>query len=307
MLERTDNVVQAVLNELKCQPLLSALTEIAPAIHEWSPKALHFSALEAASGREVIIKTDVSDSELYWTTRLSAAAPEVFPQVLAADYLFSECLDSRFGYIAAGKIPYGLIDPLWEGRQPILLLDAVAQFYQAACSVKREYLTYVTLDTVQSWLAEGVARNPPGDWKSVLSQAEQDYTWLLQICPSEVCHGDLHIGNAVSRTPPPAGPALLIDINPVWQPWIFDAAHLEAYTWTEQPLRGTGYMIRELAERRAALGMEVPSEDALERAAAITLSWYAIKNWHREWLEFMPGFEAATERYINLGALFQRE
>lgn len=187
-----------------------------------------------------------------------------------------------------------------------MLLDAVALFYQAARSVAPHQISSLPIDEVQRWLAEGCAKNPPGDWCGVLAHVEEDYAWLLQACSFEVCHGDIHVGNALSPTPPPDGTALLIDLNPILQPWVFDAAWVEVCAWGHYPQRGTGYAIRHLAERRSGLELDILPTDVQEKASRIALGWLAIRIWDPDHLEFMPGFKEAMKSYINSGATVQR-
>ena len=132
MLARTDENIQAILGELRVHPQLSSFADISPAIHESSPRAMHFAARKAAIGRAATIKVGVTESELYWTTRLPPAAPEV----LAVGHLAGQELEGRIGFLAQETLPYTLIGPLWEGQQVDLMLDAAALFHKIVCSTK---------------------------------------------------------------------------------------------------------------------------------------------------------------------------
>ncbi len=309
MPEKTDEVIQEVLGELRQHPALSSLTDIAPAIgelsHQWNATG-HFAAREASSGRQVVIKVGVTEAERYWTAHLSQTATYLFPQVFAVDHIPTRGDRDRINFIVLERVPYTLIGPAWEGRQTDMLLDAGARFYQAAGSIVPRHLSRLSADEIHRWLAEGRSKNPPGDWGSVLAHADEDYVWLSQACPFEVCHGDLHVGNALSRTPPPDGAALLIDLNPVLQPWVFDAAWVEVCAWEDQPQRGAGYATRQLADCRRVLGLDVASADVREKAGRVALAWLAIRIWDPDHLEFMPGFKEAMETHINSGATVQR-
>lgn len=208
--------------ELRRHPALSALENIAPAVHEFSPRAMHFSARESPDGRQVLIKVDVDEAEIYWAARLTGAVPDLFPALLA-DHLPPPSGSGRIGFFAWEKLPATLIGPLWEGHQVDLLLDAT-RFCQAARRVEPQHLGRCSWGRMRRELRKGCRKNPQGDWGRILTHAERDHDWLWQTCPFEVCHGDLHAGNVLTRTAPPDGPALLIDLNPVLQPWIFDAA-----------------------------------------------------------------------------------
>lgn len=304
----SDGAIQNILQSLQQHSALQSLADIVPAVaelsHDWHD-TLHFTARETSTGRQVVIKVGVTEAEMYWTEHLSSADAVLFPKLFAVDRLPARAGREPLGFIATERIPYTLIGPAWEGRQPDMLLDAVAAFYQVAQSIPTHHVSPLPLAEVKRWV-DGSSKNPPGDWRGVQDHAEEDHAWLLQNCPFEVCHGDLHVGNALSRTPPPDGTALLIDLNPVLQPWVFDAAWVEVCAWGDHRRRGTGYTIRQLAERRSSLGLPALPADVQEKAGRIALAWLAMRLWDPDHLEFMPGFKKATEASINSGATVQR-
>ena len=304
-----NDVVQEIVHDLKYHPALAFLSDIVPAIdelsHDWHD-TLHFTARETSTGLPVVIKVGVTQAEMYWTEHLSSADAVLFPKLFAVDRLPAHVGREPLEFIATEQIPYTLIGPTWGGRQPDMLLDAVTAFYQAARGIARHHISALPFEEIQQWLPEGGSKQPPGDWRSVRDHAEEDYAWLSRNCPFEVCHGDLHVGNALSRTPPPNGTALLIDLNPVLQPWAFDAAWVEVCAWSDHRRRGTGYTIRQLAERRNSLGLPALPADIQEKAGRIALAWLAMRLWDPDHLEFMPGFKEATEDHINSGAVVPR-
>jgi len=304
----SDGAIQNILQSLQQHSALQSLADIVPAVaelsHDWHD-TLHFTARETSTGRQVVIKVGVTEAEMYWTEHLSSADAVLFPKLFAVDRLPARAGREPLGFIATERIPYTLIGPAWEGRQPDMLLDAVAAFYQVAQSIPTHHVSPLPLAEVKRWV-DGSSKNPPGDWRGVQDHAEEDHAWLLQNCPFEVCHGDLHVGNALSRTPPPDGTALLIDLNPVLQPWVFDAAWVEVCAWGDHRRRGTGYTIRQLAERRSSLGLPALPADVQEKAGRIALAWLAMRLWDPDHLEFMPGFKKATEASIDSGATVQR-
>lgn len=304
----SDGAIQNILQSLQQHSALQSLADIVPAVaelsHDWHD-TLHFTARETSTGRQVVIKVGVTEAEMYWTEHLSSADAVLFPKLFAVDRLPARAGREPLRFIATERIPYTLIGPAWEGRQPDMLLDAVAAFYQVAQSIPTHHVSPLPLAEVKRWV-DGSSKNPPGDWRGVQDHAEEDHAWLLQNCPFEVCHGDLHVGNALSRTPPPDGTALLIDLNPVLQPWVFDAAWVEVCAWGDHRRRGTGYTIRQLAERRSSLGLPALPADVQEKAGRIALAWLAMRLWDPDHLEFMPGFKKATEASIDSGATVQR-
>lgn len=175
MLEKTDDVIQKVLGELRQHPALSSFMDIAPAIeelsHPWNATG-HFAAREASSGQRVVIKVGVTEAETFWTAHLSQIAPDLFPQVFAVDHIPARDDRSRINFIVLERVPYTLIGPAWEGRQTDMLLDAGARFYQAAGSVVPHHLPGLSVDEVHLWLTEGCSKNPPVDWRTVTARAD---------------------------------------------------------------------------------------------------------------------------------------
>lgn len=86
MYVKTDDAVQEILHDLRRHPALSFLADIAPAIgelsHEWNA-TVHFTAREAGTGLQVVIKVGVTEAEMYWTAHLSSVSPDLFPKVFA--------------------------------------------------------------------------------------------------------------------------------------------------------------------------------------------------------------------------------
>src|SRR5579859_5121284 len=58
--------------------------------------------------------------------------------------------------------------------------------------------------------------------EQVLQRLPEDWAWVAQTCERAVCHGDLHMANALCRADPPHGEALLIDYHPTSMPWAYD-------------------------------------------------------------------------------------
>ena len=306
---KTEDAIQTILQGLEQHSALQSLADIVPAVaelsHDWHD-TLHFTAREADTGLPVVIKVGVTEAEMYWTEHLSSANAVLFPKVFAVNCLPARAGRELLGFIVSERIPYTLIGPGWEGKQSDMLLDAVTAFYQAAHGIALHHISPLPLEEIQWWLPGGGSNHPPGDWRAVFDHVKEDYAWLLHSCSFEVCHGDLHVGNALSRTPPPDGTALLIDLNPVLQPWVFDAAWVEVCAWSDYRRRSTGYTIRQLAERRSSLGLTTLPADVQEKAGRIALAWLAIRLWDPDHLEFMPGFKEATEAHINSGATVLR-
>ena len=298
MIQRSPECIAAVLNELKQRDDLAFAGDIACEIQEYSynEATLHFSAREKSTGRPLIIKVGADERELYWTAQLARIAPDILPELLAMGHL------TQGNFMVFERIEYNALGPLWQGREFDLLLQAAVRFYRAAQEAEPLHLSTRSFHDVLHWLEQGSKLAPPGDWQSVIHHAEEDYSWLKQECPLEVCHGDLHLRNVVSRNPPPHGPALLIDIGPIRDFWVFEAAYTEILTCGNQARKGIGNIVPRMNEFRREAGLRTLTPFVLEKATRMALAWFAIKMWNPAGCS-SPDYENAMSGYINAGAV----
>src|SRR6185436_17814057 len=105
-----------------------------------------------------------------------------------------------------------------------------------------------------------------------------DWAWVNAICETEICHGDLHMANALCRDEPPDGEALLIDHHPTRMPWACEPAKPEILN-AEPTRAGCRTLIAKQATIRSRLGLSTPTRADLERLQAIVLGWWAIQVW----------------------------
>ena len=115
----------------------------------------------------------------------------------------------------------------------------------------------------------------PQQWKNALKKTKRHLKEILQIYNSrlltDTCHGDLHFGNALTNSPPPNGPAILIDYAQVYTGnWIQDAVNLEYLNWSS-PDRIKKYNIpKSIAKLRRDLNLPV-SKDWAKHAQSLRL------------------------------------
>jgi hypothetical protein len=126
------------------------------------------------------------------------------------------------------------------------------------------------LDHLASWLEQGVDRGAPGPAEHVLRRVFGDSAWVTSVCEIEVCHGDLHMANALCREEPPGGRALLIDHHPTRMPWACEAAKPEILN-AEPGRLGCRGLIAIQAAIRLRQGLNTPTGAELERLQAIVL------------------------------------
>ncbi len=86
------------------------------------------------------------------------------------------------------------------------------------------------------------------------------------------------MANALCRTDPPGGEALLIDHHPTRMPWACEGAKPEILN-ADPNRAGCRGLVAKQAVIRAQLGLSTPSGAELERLQAIVLGWWAIQMW----------------------------
>lgn len=269
-------LVRLVLTE---SAITSHVTDLAPDPQPWGASALHFSARLTASGQPVLLKVNVADEQLWWTRALAASFPEQLPQVFAmGDHL----CDERLGWVLWERVRGGL-HPGWQGREFDLLLDAGVRFQLAARTLADSAQAAGAIDELDErqlaeLLEQGVRRGAPGPASRVLDRLSAHWAWVTATCETEICHGDLHMANALCRELPPNGTALLIDHHPTRMPWACEPAKPEILN-AEPSRAGCRDLVTKQAAIRQRYGLAVPADADLARLQAIVLGWWAIQAW----------------------------
>jgi hypothetical protein len=171
----------------------------------------------------VLVKLGVNANQLYWSRMVAKSAPDLMPLLYASGDGLG---DLEMGWIVMERIPFGPLGPGWNGDEFVMLLDAAVRFQREAGNIEARHVATLDVDMLRSWLEVGIGLDPPGPVDGVLERFEADFAWVAPVCGYEVCHGDVHMCNALSRTPPPlSSAAVLIDCQPIIQLWAFDAAY----------------------------------------------------------------------------------
>jgi hypothetical protein len=247
---------------------------------EWSlGGGLHFAGRWRATGTPVLVKLGLSANELYWTTHIAEAAPDLVPTLFAAGNQLGDLL---LGWAAMEQIPYGPLGPLWQGHEFEMTLEAGVRFHEVAAAIPAGDTATVDASVLRSWLEEGLHLDPPGPAEKVAARAEEDLAWVIDVIGRDVCHHDLHLCNVVTRTPPPLrSRGLLLDVAAVIQPWAFDAAYLQVLNSGDSQRPGSKDLVPKMADLRHEHGLRTCAGRELERLSAITLAWFAMRQWSR--------------------------
>lgn len=267
--------------------------------HSWSTSgALHLAAWWRATETPILVKLGVNHNQLYWMQQVATAAPDLLPQLFASG---AHLGPYPLAWLALERVSAGPLWPGWGGAEFTMLLEAAVRFQQVAATIEPHAVKTMDAALLRSWLTVGVAAAPPGPVVTVMERLEQDWAWLVATCGLDVCHGDVHMCNAVTRTPPPEPTrALLIDCQPIRQPWAFDAAYAQVLNSTDCSRVGYHGLVPKIARLRADRGLPSCTGETLARVERLTLAWFAIRLWgltpNRH---SIADYRRETERYIR--------
>ena len=209
----------------------------------------------------VVVKLPVPPRERRWLVQLQDH--DVVPHVFAHG---EELGGYDMAWVVMERLPHGPIGSEWGPAGFDLLIEAMVKFSKAAQSVpvegeirsrdyeaiREEARANVQRHSViheQRWnRALKHAHQHLGDWLKIWNDRQVDY-W---------CHGDMHLGNAMTRSAPPAGPAVLIDLAEVHRGhWIEDAVYLEHLYWSRRDKLDGRKICKLVARQRKELGLPV--------------------------------------------------
>ena len=194
-----------------------------------------------AGPHDAVVKFPVPPKERRWLVQLSS--DDVTPRVFAHG---SELGGYDMAWVVMERLPHGPLGTPWGAQAYALLAEAAANFYARARLIPmgdppahrdwtgllkraKASISKDTIDDSQRWrkALKAAGKRLP-DWLDTWRKRDTGF-W---------CHGDLHPGNAMSRSPAPApgskagGPAVLFDLACVHPGhWVEDAVYLEHLYW----------------------------------------------------------------------------
>lgn len=269
---------------------------------EWSGgRALHFSGTWRETGDPVLTKVGVAAHELHWASALSEAASGLCPTLYASGERLAHL---RLRWMVLERVPFGPLGPLWLGNEFRMLLEAAVRFQKVALGLAPAKIAEVDQVVLRGWLEEGLRRDAPGPAGVVADRVPQDFQWVASVCELGTCHGDAHLCNGLTRTPPPTpSPVLLIDPQPIRQPWAFDAGYLQVCASVDKERVGYRGLIPMMSRLRAQHGLDTCADRDVPRLSRTVLAWFAIRQWG--WnpdRHPIPDYRDETRRYIEGGA-----
>jgi hypothetical protein len=213
----------------------------------------------------VVVKLPVPPHERNWLLQLHHH-DNVCPQVLAHG---DELGGYDLAWVVMERLPHGPLGHHWQGGEFDLLLEAAGRFYAAARDVplKGEHQQLDWRQLLERSREQVHRQHLPmaQRWSAALKRAHRKINQWMDIWNHrpiiDWCHGDLHLGNAMTRHPCPAGPALLLDFAQT-RPghWIEDAVYLEHLFWGRKDRLAGRRLCAQLAGQRHALCLPVDAD-----------------------------------------------
>ncbi len=220
---------------------------------------------DADREQPVVIKMPVPPCERHWLVQLTPH-DDVGPHVYAHGDMIG---GYDLAWVVMERLPHGPLNSDWGGAEFDLLVDAVGRFYRAAADhapvgepVQRDWEH--VLDVARQKVRQNTLPEQPR-WTKALKKAQRKLKpWTERWLDRPIHHwrhGDLHLGNAMTRTEAPGGPAVLFDFaNTRVGHWVEDAVYFEHIYWS-RPQRLEGRKLcKAIARRRKELGLEVESD-----------------------------------------------
>lgn len=218
---------------------------------------------DAQVAQPVVVKLPVPPCERDWLLRLQSA-DHLVPRVHA----HGEAVGPYdMAWLIMERLPFGPLGSAWGGREFDLLIESVGRFYRCAASVP---ITARSAERNWERIFDQARQNVIKEhdlaheqrWKAAMKKVHRKLKDWLKIWndrPQEDwCHGDLHLGNAMSREPAPNGGAVLLDFA-LTHPghWIEDAVYFEHLYWARRQKLGERRLCSLIAKQRRTLGLKV--------------------------------------------------
>jgi Ser/Thr protein kinase RdoA (MazF antagonist) len=246
---------------------------------------------------DVVVKLPVPPGERRWLDDLQQA-DHVVPRL----YAHGEQLNGYdIAWVVMQRMPHGPLGPMWEGSEFDLLVDAAGRFYAAAAQVplrgkpiRRDW------DELFEKARTHVHQHSVPDeqrWKHALKKAHRRLReWIAawnDRPDTDWCHGDLHLGNALTHHEPPKGPAVLIDFARTHPGcWVEDAVYFEHLFWSHRDRLAGRKLCKAMAKARREHDLTVDAHWA--DFAASLRALYAMSTPARLYDDGSPGHLAAA-------------
>ncbi len=217
-------------------------------------------------GRPVVVKMPVPPCELQWMLALQRF-DDVVPKLFAGGEVLG---GYDMAWVVMERLGFGPLGTAWGGKEFDLLIEALGRFYLAASEfpINKEHDDHRDWGAILNHARRSVrdhALPEPQRWSKAIKKAHRKYKDWVTIWNDRPmdhwCHGDLHLGNAMTRCEPPGGPAVLFDLAKVCvSHWVQDGVYLEHLYWGRPGDLDGHKLCKELAHHRKKIGLPVDSD-----------------------------------------------
>lgn len=229
--------------------------------------ATGYATYHADDGKQhhVVVKLPVPPCERHWLVNL-----QPFDHAVPRIYAHGDALNGYdLAWVVMERLNHGPLGSAWGGKEFDLLTDAAGRFYAAAAEFplkgqRRDVDWQAVLDRARRAAREQTLPDAHR-WSSALKKAHRKLKRWLTIWhdrhANDWCHGDLHLGNALTRTPAPHGPALLIDFaHTRVGHWVEDAVYFEHLYWGRRDRLAGRKLCKMVGQMRKTLGLTVDAD-----------------------------------------------
>ncbi len=217
----------------------------------------------------VVVKLPVRPVELAWLRRLQPDQHAVGP-VVPRLHAHGQSLNGYdMAWVVMDRLEHGPLGPQWQGEEFELLAEAAGRFYAAAQAhavdkPPREEDWPAILRKARGAIHEHAVPEEQR-WNKALKALQKVSKKLLQQWEArpvdQWCHGDLHLANAMTRSAPPDGPALLFDFAEVHAGhWVEDAVYFEHLYWGHASRLADRDVVKGIGRARKAHGIHLESD-----------------------------------------------
>lgn len=213
----------------------------------------------------VVVKLPVPPCERHWLVELQQTE-HVVPRVFAhGDAIGSYDL----AWVVMERMPCGPLGAAWQGAEFDLLIETIGRFYKAAAEVplhgKPRQRDWQAIYQTARQRVKAASVPEHQRWNNALKKAGKKLdkwidAWQQRPIDGWV-HGDLHLANAMTRKPAPAGPALLFDfaLTRIGN-WVEDAIYFEHLYWAKRDRLNGRKLASLIAKQRKAHDLPVDAD-----------------------------------------------
>ena len=217
------------------------------------------------TSRPAVVKLPVPPQELLWLERLQSDQHDCGQVVPTLYEGSSELGGYDLAWCIMQRMRYGPLDAAWNGAEVQLLAEVAARFHAAARRYPIDQPARLehwdqTLDRARQAIS-ALTLPDPQRWNKTLKAMHKRLPMILRHWSDrpieDWCHGDLHLANAMTDAPPPAGPAVLFDLALVHPGhWTEDAVYFESVFWSNPTRLHDTDVVKAIAVARKQLGIK---------------------------------------------------